>query len=304
MKEIFFIADVSSKRADLYISSKCPELSRSECARLLEEEKILINEKAASKKQTINVGDEIYIPETSTEEMDIIPENIPIDIIYQDKDIAVINKKQGMVVHPAHGNYTGTLVHAILYHINDLSGINGVMRPGIVHRLDKNTSGLIIIAKNDAAHNVLAEQFKERECEKIYLAIAEGVFKEDSFLIENYIGRSKNDRKKMSVYKNENDGRFASTEFKVLKQFRDSALVECKLNTGRTHQIRVHLASIGHPCLGDPEYGFKKNKYNLDGQMLHSYKLEINHPSTGERMSFCAPIPDYMENLIEKLQKC
>lgn len=301
MIEKVFIADENSKRADLFISQKCEEISRSECVRMLEEEKILINDLPATKKQSISVGDVIHILGSDIKEIDIIPENIPIDIIYQDEDIAVINKPQGMVVHPAHGNYSGTLVHAILYHIKDLSGINGVMRPGIVHRLDKNTSGLIIIAKNDKAHNFLASQFKERSCTKIYLALAEGVFKETKFTVENYIGRSKNDRKKMAVYKNENDGRYSNTEFRVLEQFKDCALVECKLNTGRTHQIRVHLASIGHPCLGDGEYGFKKNRYNLEGQMLHSHKLEITHPTSGKRMSFIAPMPEYMENLIKKL---
>lgn len=301
MIEKVFVADENSKRADLFISQKCEEISRSECVRMLEEEKILINDLPATKKQSISVGDVIHILGSDIKEIDIIPENIPIDIIYQDEDIAVINKPQGMVVHPAHGNYSGTLVHAILYHIKDLSGINGVMRPGIVHRLDKNTSGLIIIAKNDKAHNFLASQFKERSCTKIYLALAEGVFKETEFTVENYIGRSKNDRKKMAVYKNENDGRYSNTEFRVLEQFKDCALVECKLNTGRTHQIRVHLASVGHPCLGDGEYGFKKNRYNLDGQMLHSHKLEITHPTSGKRMSFIAPMPEYMEKLIKKL---
>ena len=296
-----FIAEESAKRADAYIS-KVSGISRSECVRMMENGDILINNAPSSKKQAINIGDEIFIAEKEVEFTDIIPENIPLDIIYQDSDIAVINKKQGMVVHPAHGNLTGTLVHGILYHIKDLSGINGVMRPGIVHRLDKNTSGLIIIAKNDNAHNILAEQFKDRTCEKIYLALAEGTFKETNILVENYIGRSKSDRKKMAVYNNENEGRFASTEFTVLNQFKDAALVECKLNTGRTHQIRVHLASLGHPCLCDSEYGFKKNKYNHDGQMLHSYKLTINHPAKNERMSFVAPLPDYMENLINKLQ--
>ncbi len=301
MIEKVFVADENSKRADLFISQKCEEISRSECVRMLEEEKILINDLPATKKQSISVGDVIHILGSDIKEIDIIPENIPIDIIYQDEDIAVINKPQGMVVHPAHGNYSGTLVHAILYHIKDLSGINGVMRPGIVHRLDKNTSGLIIIAKNDKAHNFLASQFKERSCTKIYLALAEGVFKETEFTVENYIGRSKNDRKKMAVYKNENDGRYSNTEFRVLEQFKDCALLECKLNTGRTHQIRVHLASIGHPCLGDGEYGFKKNRYNLEGQMLHSHKLEITHPTSGKRMSFIAPMPEYMEKLIKKL---
>ncbi len=298
-----FIADENAKRADAYIS-KISGISRSECVRLIENGDILINNSLATKKQTINVGDEIYIAERELEFLDIVPENIPLDIIYQDSDIAVINKKQGMVVHPAHGNLTGTLVHGILYHIKDLSGINGVMRPGIVHRLDKDTSGLIIIAKNDEAHNVLAQQFRDRTCEKIYLALSEGVFKETDIIVENYIGRSKSDRKKMAVYNSENDGRFASTEFKVLQQFKDVCLVECKLNTGRTHQIRVHLASLGHPCLCDSVYGFKKNKYNHEGQMLHSYKLTINHPVTNERMTFVAPMPEYMEKLINKLQNC
>lgn len=300
MKETSFVAEENAKRADSYIASKFSELSRNECVKLIEEEKILINDLPATKKQEIFVGDVIQIIGGEPEEIDIIPEDIPIDIIYQDKDIAVINKPQGMVVHPAHGNYSGTLVHAIMYHIKDLSGINGMLRPGIVHRLDKNTSGLIIIAKNDVAHNLLAEQFKDRSCLKKYLALAEGVFKEEHFLIENYIGRSKNDRKKMAIYRSENEGKFASTEFKLLSQFKDYALVECKLNTGRTHQIRVHLASVGHPCLGDPEYGFKKNRFNLEGQMLHSYILEINHPTTGERMKFVAPLPEYMEKLIKK----
>ena len=298
-----YIADENAKRADAYIS-KISGISRSECVRLIENGDILINNSLINKKQAINVGDEIFIAEREMEFLDIVPENIPLDIIYQDSDIAVINKKQGMVVHPAHGNLTGTLVHGILYHIKDLSGINGVMRPGIVHRLDKDTSGIIIIAKNDEAHNVLAQQFKDRTCEKIYLALSEGVFKETDIIVENYIGRSKNDRKKMAVYNSENDGRFASTEFKVLQQFKDVSLVECKLNTGRTHQIRVHLASLGHPCLCDSVYGFKKNKYNHEGQMLHSYKLTINHPVTNERMTFVAPMPEYMEKLINKLQNC
>ncbi len=301
MNEMFFTADENAKRADAYISQKVPNISRSECVKLIENKKILINDLSITKKQSVSVGDVIHILSTENEEIDIIPQNIPLDIIYQDKDIAVINKPQGMVVHPAHGNYSGTLVHAVLYHIKDLSGINGVLRPGIVHRLDKNTSGLIVIAKNDTAHNLLAEQFKDRTCLKIYLALAEGVFKETEFSVENFIGRSKNDRKKMAVYSTEKDGKFASTDFTVTKQFKDYALVECKLNTGRTHQIRLHLASVGHPCLGDPEYGFKKNRFNLDGQMLHSYILEINHPTTGVRMKFVAPIPEYMEKLIDKV---
>lgn len=298
-----FVAEEDARRADAYIAS-VTGISRTECARMIEDGRILLNGAPISKKQSISAGDTVEVIEEELKDIDVEPENIPIDIVYQDKDIAVINKPQGMVVHPAHGNYTGTLVHAILYHIKDLSGINGVMRPGIVHRLDKNTSGLIVIAKNDKAHQGLEAQFKDRTCTKIYLALADGVFKETEFKVENYIARSKSDRKKMAVYNSEAEGRFASTEFKVLEQYKDAALVECKLNTGRTHQIRVHLQSVGHPCLCDSEYGFKKSKYAQTGQMLHSYKLEIDHPITSERLSFTAPIPEHMEKLILKLQKC
>ncbi len=301
MTPIKIVAKNAHERADKYIPTAFNEISRSECAKMLEAGEILINGKKANKKQIVVDGDLIEINFAPLKELDVVPEDIDLDIIYQDSDIAVINKPQGMVVHPAHGNFSGTLVHAILFHIKDLSGINGVMRPGIVHRLDKNTSGLIIIAKNDKAHVELAKQFKDRNCEKRYLALCEGVFKQTEFSVENYIARSKNDRKKMAVYKNEADGKFASTEFFVVKQFKDTALVECKLNTGRTHQIRVHLACVGHPCLGDSEYGFKKNKYNLMGQALHSHKLKIVHPTTKEVMEFVAPMPEYMETLIKKL---
>ncbi len=293
-------AESDAKRADSYIPTLFEHISRNECVRLMDDGKVFINGKPATKKQPVKVGDEIEVVFGDAREIDIVPENIPLDIIYQDEDIAIINKPQGMVVHPAHGHYSGTLVHAIMYNIKDLSGINGIMRPGIVHRLDKNTSGLIAVAKNDTAHEALAKQFKDRECEKIYLALAEGVFKEKKFTVENYIARSKNDRKKMAVYKNESEGKFASTDFEVLEQFSDYALVSCKLNTGRTHQIRVHLASVGHPCLGDTEYGFKHQKHALEGQALHSYRLTVFHPRTHEKMTFIAPLPAYMQKLIGK----
>lgn len=292
-------AESDFKRLDAFIPTML-EISRSEAARLIESGNVLVNGKITDKKQSIKAGDgiEIIIPEA--QDADISPENIPLDIIYQDNDIAVINKPQGMVVHPAHGNFSGTLVNAIMYHIKDLSGINGVLRPGIVHRLDKNTSGLIVIAKNDRAHASLAQQFKDRTNEKIYLALAEGIFTDTNFVCENYIARSKSDRKKMAVYSSISEGKFASTEYTVLEQFDDCALVKCKLNTGRTHQIRVQLAFLGHPCLGDPEYGFKKNRYNLSGQALHSYKLTISHPASNKRMTFIAPLPYYMNKIIEK----
>ena len=295
-------AQENAKRADAYIC-EIFGISRNECVKKIEAEQILVNGKKASKKQEIKQGDEIEFVETEPEKYDVVPENIPLDIIYQDSDIAVINKPKGMVVHPAHGNLTSTLVHGIMYHIKDLSGINGVMRPGIVHRLDKNTSGLIIIAKNDKAHLSLAEQFKERTNEKIYLALVHGRFRQEKFDIEDYIGRSRNDRKKMAVYSAPDCGKFASTSYRVIEQFGDASLVECTLHTGRTHQIRVQLASISHPCIGDAEYGFKNEKYHVDGQALHSYILRITHPSTGERMEFCAPMPEYMQQLVEKLRK-
>ncbi len=291
------------KRIDAFCAQVL-ELSRNECVRLIEDGSILLNGKKVQKKQSVSVGDVLeYNLDGALKPLDIVAENIPLDIIYQDADIAVINKPQGMVVHPAHGNYSGTLVHAIMHHIKDLSGINGVARPGIVHRLDKNTSGLIIIAKNDKAHLELAKQFKDRECEKIYLALAEGNFSKDEFAVENYIARSKNNRKKMAVYQNENEGKIAITKFKVLEQYKNCSLVECKLLTGRTHQIRVHLASVSHPCLGDQEYGFKKQRYQLSGQALHSHKLTIKHPTTFEKMTFVAPIPEYFNNIINKEQK-
>lgn len=297
------IAEADANRIDAFCA-KALGISRNECVRFLEEGKILLNGKFANKKQSIKKGDKIeYDFEEDLKPLDIVPENIDLDIIYQDKDIAVINKPQGMVVHPAHGNYSGTLVHGIMYHIKDLSGINGVMRPGIVHRLDKNTSGLIIIAKNDKAHTGLAQQFKEHTNEKIYLALAEGKFSKDKFTVKNYIARSKSNRKKMAVYNNESEGKEAITEFEVIQQYQSFALVKCKLLTGRTHQIRVHLASISHPCLGDSEYGFKKQKYHLSGQALHSYKLTVDHPITGERMTFTAPIPRYFSDVIAKENK-
>lgn len=293
------ISENNFKRLDAFLPTVL-DVSRSEAVRLIESENVLVNGKTADKKQSVKAGDEIEISIPDVREADIVAEDIPLNIIYQDNDIAVINKPRGMVVHPAHGNFDGTLVNAIMYHIKDLSGINGVMRPGIVHRLDKNTSGLIVVAKNDRAHSSLAQQFKDRTNEKIYLALAEGVFREKIFSCENYIARSKSDRKKMAVYSSNSEGKFASTDFSVLEQFDDCALLMCKLNTGRTHQIRVQLAHIGHPCLGDPEYGFKKDRYNLAGQALHSYKLTLNHPATNERMTFVAPLPEYMRKIIEK----
>jgi len=288
-------------RMDVFLCHQNLEISRTAAVRLITEKLVTLNEKTVSKKDLVHAGDRVDVQLPPPAEIPLLPEDIPLDIMYQDQDIAVINKPQGMVVHPAHGNQDGTLVNAILYHIQDLSGINGELRPGIVHRLDKNTSGLIIIAKNDIAHRSLAEQFKERTCEKKYLALAEGVFPQKHYLIETLIARDTADRKKMAV--SAHNGRFASTEITVLEQFRDTALVECLLHTGRTHQIRVHLAHIGHPCVGDTVYGFQKNRYGLAGQALHAASLTITHPRTGERMNFIAPLPVYMEELLAKFRR-
>ena len=293
-----FIAEETAKRADAYIS-KISGISRSECVRLIENGDILINNSLATKKQAINIGDEIFIAEKEIEITDIIPENIPLDIIYQDSDIAVINKKQGMVVHPAHGNLTGTLVHGILYHIKDLSGINGVMRPGIVHRLDKDTSGLILIAKNDRAHLAMSEQFKSRSMEKHYRAVAFGGFKEDEGLIDAPIARHPIDRKKMAIVAN---GKPSQTEWKVIERLKAATYLDVHLLTGRTHQIRVHMQSIGHPLLGDVIYAPNiRTMVKIPRLLLHAYSLEFDHPATGERMKIEAPIPQVFLDTIQKL---
>ena len=226
-------------------------------------------------------------------------ENIPLDVIYEDSDVIVINKSQDMVVHPAPGNYSGTLVNALLYHCRDLSGINGVLRPGIVHRIDKDTSGALVVAKNDNAHNSLAMQLKDHSMTRSYLALVEGIIKQDEGSIDEPIGRHPKDRIKMAVVEN---GKKAITHYKVIERFDNYTLVECNLETGRTHQIRVHMAKIGHPLVGDLVYGFKKQRFNLKGQVLHAKRLGFIHPSTNEYMEFVSPLPDYFEKLITKLR--
>ena len=233
-------------------------------------------------------------------EPDILPENIPLDILYEDQDILVVNKPNGMVVHPAPGHYTGTLVNAIMYHCKDnLSGINGVMRPGIVHRIDMDTTGSLLICKNDRAHQALAKQLKEHSITRKYHAIVHGRLKEDEGTIDKPIGRHPIDRKKMSVHCT--NGREAVTHYRVLKRFQQFTYIECQLETGRTHQIRVHMSSIGHPILGDQVYGPAKCPYKLQGQTLHAKVLGITHPTTGEYMEFDAPLPDYFQGLLEKM---
>ncbi len=303
--------DESGDRLDLYLSQKKNEYSRSFFQRLISSSMVKINGKEAKKASySVRIGDVIEVDFPEPVKIDVEPENIPLDFIYQDNDLAVINKPQGMVVHPACGNYTGTLVNALLYHCKDLSGINSVLRPGIVHRLDKDTSGLIVIAKNDEAHISLAEQIKEKSAHRQYIALVDNCFNVDGGTIETGFGRNPNDRLKMSVLPMPVAGadtnvRIAKTDYKVLEQFKSDnySLVRCDLHTGRTHQIRVHMAYIKHPVVGDMTYGSKNQRFKLNGQLLHAQKLSFVHPRTNELMEFEAPLPDYFEAVLKKLRK-
>jgi 23S rRNA pseudouridine1911/1915/1917 synthase len=261
---------------------------------------LFINGKLAKSNKLLKINDlvEITIPENKN--LDLEPENIELDIVYQDNDVAVINKPQGMTVHAGNGTNGSTLVNALLYHLDNLSGINGVIRPGIVHRIDKNTSGLLVVAKNDAAHVALAKQLEDKTCSRIYLALLEGVVKEDSGRISTCIGRNPKDRTKMAVL---SDGRDAITDFKVLERFENNTLCQFSLKTGRTHQIRVHAKYMGHPIVGDKEYGYKNQKFNLEGQLLHAAELKFVHPTTKKLMKFSAPLPDYFEKILKRVKK-
>ena len=295
-----FTADKDYRRVDVFLSEKLEGHTRSSIKKLIEKQLVKKNGTTAKPSDSIAEGDTVCVSVPDADPTDIVPQDIPIDIIYQDEDIAVINKKQGMVVHPAAGNPDGTLVNAIMYHIKDLSGINGELRPGIVHRLDKDTSGLIVIAKNDAAHTSLAEQIKNKTARRIYRALVWDNIKEDSVTVDASIGRHRTDRKKMAVT---DSGRSAQTVFTVLERFGDYTYVECELKTGRTHQIRVHAKHIGHPVVGDPVYSSRKAPFSLNGQLLHAYKLILTHPVTGEEMEFTSPLPDYFSDVLDTLRK-
>ena len=297
-KEVFVI-DVPGERIDSYIAS-VTELSRSNVQKLIEGGAILVNGKTCKANYKLRAGDvaEIQLPEP--EDIEALPENIPLDIIYEDSDIIVINKARGMVVHPAAGNYTGTLVNALLYHCKDLSDINGVRRPGIVHRIDKDTTGLLAVAKNNNAHLALAEQLQDHTMSRVYYAVVEGIIGENSGTVNAPIGRHDNDRKKMAV--NTRVGKPAVTHFEVLERLDNCTLVKCRLETGRTHQIRVHMAYTGHPVTGDPVYGIK-NTRGMDGQALHAGELTLIHPATGEPVTFKAPLPEDFEKLLKRLRR-
>lgn len=294
--------EFGGERIDRYLSGNLENRSRSYIQKLLKDGNIRVNDRAVKANYKINEGDELLIRIPDPEVLDILPEDIPLDIIYEDEDILVVNKPKGMVVHPAPGHSGHTLVNAILYHCGDqLSGINGVMRPGIVHRIDMDTTGSLMICKNDRAHQILAEQLKDHTITRRYHAVVHGNIKEDTGTVNAPIGRHPADRKKMST--RAAHGRSAVTHFRVLERFGDYTYIECELETGRTHQIRVHMSSIGHPILGDTVYGPSKCPFRLQGQTLHAKILGICHPTTGEYMEFDAPLPAYFEDLLSNLRR-
>ena len=289
------------KRLDKYIAENIPDVTRSSVVNLIESDNVLVNGKKQNKNYKLRINDTVSVDIPEPVEYEAKAENIPLDIVYEDSDLLVVNKPKGMVVHPAAGNYEGTLVNALLYHCkDDLSGINGVMRPGIVHRIDKNTSGLLIVAKNDKAHKHLAEQIKEHSFTREYEAVVWGNIKDDTGTVNAPIGRHPIDRKKMTV--TERNSKNAVTHFEVLERLNGYTYIKCRLETGRTHQIRVHMAYLGHPVSGDDVYGVKKEKVNFEGQCLHARKIGFIHPSSGEYMEFTSPLPEYFTKWLNTLR--
>lgn len=302
MDEIIYIIDNENKgvRIDKFLSNKFEGKSRSFIQGLIEDEGIVVNNKKVKSNYKLKENDEIKINMPEPTELQVKAQDIPIDIIYEDRDVIVVNKPKGMVVHPAPGNYEGTLVNALLYHCTDLSSINGVIRPGIVHRIDKDTTGILVVAKNDEAHNKLSDQLKEHTMKREYYALVEGRIKQNSGTIDKPLARSKKDRLKIAITP---DGKRAVTHYEVLERFRNATLIKCVLETGRTHQIRVHMASIGYPLVGDPTYGFKKGKFKSEGQMLHAKTLGFIHPRTSEYVEFTSELPDNYKKILENLRK-
>lgn len=286
-------------RLDAFVAENT-DYTRSAAQRLIDSGAVLVDGVQKKTKYAVRAGETVTVDPPEPEPVELEEEDIPLDIVYQDADIAVINKPVGMVVHPAAGNPSGTLVNAIMFHIKDLSGIGGEMRPGIVHRIDKNTSGLIVIAKNDEAHNFLSDELKTHSVSRVYCALAEGNFKEDCGTVDAPIARHRTDRKRMAVVMG---GRNAITHWRVEERFGTKTLLRVELETGRTHQIRVHLAHIGHPLVGDDVYGGGKNDLGFKGQALHAAELRLTHPRTGEKMTFHAPLPEVFQKALEKLRK-
>ena len=303
MKQEFYPTDLESDvRIDRYLAKACPELSRSYIQKLLKSGQVLVNGSLIKSRYVVAADDHIEVDVPEAVEPEIEAEPMDLDILYEDRDIILVNKPKGMVVHPAAGHYSHTLVNGLMYHCKDqLSGINGVMRPGIVHRIDMDTTGVLIVCKNDMAHNSIAAQLKEHSITRRYQAIVHGVLKEDEGTVDAPIGRHQTERKKMCI--NYNNGRNAITHYQVLRRFEQYTYVECRLETGRTHQIRVHMASIHHPLLGDTVYGPSKCPVpSLIGQTLHAGVLGIIHPRTGVYMEFTAPLPGYFEKLLKTLR--
>mgnify|MGYP002543103374 FL=1 len=299
MEKHIVSSEEKGKRLDSYIASICNDITRTSAERMIKNGEILVNDKTQKVAYKINEGDIITIQKSEPKEIEIKAQDIPIEIIYEDNDIIVVNKPKGMVVHPANGNPDGTLVNAIMAKCkNSLSGIGGEIRPGIVHRIDKDTSGLLIIAKNDTAHVNMSEQIKNHEVKKTYIALVRGVIKENEATIDMPIGRSTSDRKKMAVNRN---GKNAVTHIKVLKRYDKYTLVEVNIETGRTHQIRVHLSHIGYPIIGDYTYSNGKNEFGVEGQCLHAKCLEFKHPITGKEMKLEAPLPQYFQEILNTL---
>ena len=294
-----FVEGTEHSRLDVYLSEKL-SATRSHVQKLIADGLITVDGAKVKASFKLTGGEEIFIQEVAATDVEYLPEDLPLDILYEDADIIVVNKARGMTVHPAETVKRGTLVNALLYHCKDLSGINGIKRPGIVHRLDKDTSGVMVVAKTDAAHLSLAAQIKNKTATRNYLAIVHGVLTDNVGIITGAIGRDKVDRKKMAIVAG---GKPAVTEFKVLERFKEFTYVECKLQTGRMHQIRVHMTAIGHPLLGDAKYTTRKNPFDIDGQALHSHTLSLINPTSGELMTFTAPLPDDMEFVLEQLKK-
>jgi len=295
-EELCFVAEAAGERLDVFLAA-ASGLSRSAVQRAAEEGRVEVNGTAARANRRLRMGEEVRLLLEPPQAVDILPEDIPLSIVYEDGDIAVIDKPQGMVVHPAPGNYSGTLVNALMFRLKDLSGIGGELRPGIVHRIDKLTSGLIVVAKNDAAHSSLSAQLKEHTARRTYIAIVSGNIREDSGAVEAPIGRHPTDRKRMAIVQN---GREAYTGWRVIERYGAYTLIQASLKTGRTHQIRVHMAGIKHPVAGDTVYGGAKPALGLEGQALHAARLELTHPATGERMRFSAPVPEYFHKALKR----
>ena len=298
---LFEIQEDQQMRLDKYLAEQFPEQTRSYLQKLIKDGEVTVNGKNVKTGYQLSKGDEVSVNIPEPKELDVEPQKMDLDIVYEDDDVILVNKPKGMVVHPAPGHTTDTLVNGLLYHCKDnLSGINGVARPGIVHRIDRDTTGILIVCKNDMSHNSIAAQLKEHSINRRYRALVHGNLKDDTGTVEGSIGRHPIDRKKMAI--NEKNGKPAVTHYTVLERFGNYTLIECKLETGRTHQIRVHMTSIGHPLVGDEVYGPAKCPFKLQGQCLHAMVLGFVHPRTGEYMEFSADLPEYFEDLLRKLR--